>query len=218
MGNKPSSSPAPPPPPPPPPPPTILPFVRPKAIDINLTVEKSKTCSGCAVAAAAGTSSSAITLTRNLMGQIDIPARASSSKWVWDNAVGFRDDGTPYLVEADTETDQRCSSKCGYIVANPAKWGKEIDLGKIDAKGNWTAENGGHVRQMFSRDLNDWQSDQRLAGRRAKSSGKRVYMWNPSDELTDSGGSYAINYRNYGALTKLFLKPTLPFSVNYSGM
>jgi len=43
-------------------------------------------------------------------------------------------------------------------------------------------------------------------------------MWNPSDDRTDPLGSYAINYKNYGALTKLFLKPTLPFSVNYSGM
>jgi hypothetical protein len=43
-------------------------------------------------------------------------------------------------------------------------------------------------------------------------------IWNPSDDVKDPLGSYAINYNNHGALTKLFMKPTLPFSINYYGM
>ena len=41
---------------------------------------------------------------------------------------------------------------------------------------------------------------------------KVVPIWNPSDEVIVNA-----NTRVYGALTKLYLKPTLPFTVNYSG-
>jgi hypothetical protein len=42
-----------------------------------------------------------------------------------------------------------------------------------------------------------------------------VPMWNPSDDPVDKYGSHAINYNNYGSLTKLFLKPTIPFQITY---
>jgi hypothetical protein len=151
------------------------------------------------------------------MGKIDVgPPKAPSSKWVWDSSVGIGDDGVPYLVETPDELNQRCSSKCSYVVANPRNWGKKIDLGEIGADGSWTAENGGQLRQMFDRDLNDWRSDQRIASLRTKNNGKKVYLWNPSDDPDDANGSIAVNYENHGALTKLYLKPTLPFTVTFS--
>jgi hypothetical protein len=45
---------------------------------------------------------------------------------------------------------------------------------------------------------------------------KRIRIWNPSDELTDADGSIALNYNNYGALTKLHIKPTIPFKVEFN--
>ena len=41
---------------------------------------------------------------------------------------------------------------------------------------------------------------------------KVVPIWNPSDEII-----VGANTKYYGVLTKLYLKPTLPFTVNYSG-
>jgi hypothetical protein len=45
---------------------------------------------------------------------------------------------------------------------------------------------------------------------------KRVRIWNPSDNPTDPEGSIALNYNNYGALTKLHIKPTIPFKVEFN--
>ena len=216
-GSKPSG-----PPPPPPDPPYVPPakqsFTRgtPPA-NMKLSVDQSATCKTCAIGMDTGISSSTVVLTRNIMGQIDVPPpKAPSSKWVWDQSVGIADNGVPELVETPSERNQRCSSKCDYLVANPANWGKKIDLGEVDAKGNWTAENGGQLTQMFDRDLEAWRSDQRIASRHTKNNGKKVYMWNPSDDPTDASSSQAVNYENHGALTKLFLKPTLPFTVTFS--
>lgn len=217
-GSKQSSGPPPPPPPPPYVPPAKQVFTRgtPPA-NMKLSIAQSASCKTCAIGMDQGISSSTVILTRNIMGQIDVPPpKAPSSKWVWDQSVGIGDDAVPYQVETQDELNQRCSSKCGYLVANPANWGKKIDLGEVDAKGNWTAENGGQLTQMFNRDLEAWRSDQRIASKHTKNNGKQVYMWNPSDDPTDANSSQAVNYNNHGALTKLYLKPTLPFSVTFS--
>jgi hypothetical protein len=42
-------------------------------------------------------------------------------------------------------------------------------------------------------------------------------VWNPFDDRKDVNGSHHINRVTHGGLTKMFLKPTLPFSVNFSG-
>lgn len=223
MGASQSSQPSGPPPPPPPPPyvpPPKQVFTRGKPADMALTVAKSASCRTCAIGIDPGVSSSTVTLTRNIMGQIDVPPpKAPSSKWVWDNSVGIDDDGVPYQVESSDELRQRCSGGCTYKVANPATWGKNISRGgDVDAKGDLLINAGESERLTiaFQKDLNDWRSDQRIASLRNRNNGKKVYMWNPSDDPTDGSGSQAINYNNHGALTKLYLKPTLPFNVTFS--
>jgi hypothetical protein len=44
----------------------------------------------------------------------------------------------------------------------------------------------------------------------------QVRIWNPSDDPKDPARSIAINNREFGALTKLFVKPTIPFPVSFS--
>ena len=44
---------------------------------------------------------------------------------------------------------------------------------------------------------------------------KRVYIWNPSDPNWLQGGSHELNWNNHGALTKLYMKPTIPFKVSF---
>ena len=193
-----------------------------------LTVAKSASCRTCAIGIDPGVSSSSVILTRNIMGQIDVPPpKAPSSKWVWDDSVAIDDDGTPYMVETRDQTLQRCGAGCKYTVANPANWGKKLTVPiasigsvKVDVEKNGDAvftENGGIVAiELFRQDLNAWGSDQRIASLHKRNNGKKVYMWNPSDDPTNESGSQAINYNNHGALTKLYLKPTLPFSVTFS--
>jgi hypothetical protein len=41
-----------------------------------------------------------------------------------------------------------------------------------------------------------------------------IMLWNPSETKGDKG-SVAVNYKTHGALTKVFLKPTIPFSITY---
>ena len=50
----------------------------------------------------------------------------------------------------------------------------------------------------------------------SKNRQKVVRMWNPSDSPTDAEGAIALNYETHGALTKLYLKPTLPFNLTFS--
>ena len=184
---------------------------------MKLTIADSATCRTCAIGMDTGISSSTVILTRNIMGQIPVPApKAPSSKWVWYNSVGIEDNGVPYQLETSDEINQRCSAGCEYMVANPANWGKKIGTIEVDAKGNAAAKSGADVSTLFRQDLNEWRSDQRIASRRTKNNGKKVYMWNPSDDPTDGDSSQAVNYDNHGALTKLFLKPTLPFNVTFS--
>lgn len=184
---------------------------------MKLTVAQSASCPTCAISMDIGISSSTVILTRNIMGSIDVaPPTAPSSKWVWDSSVGIGDDGVPYQVETQEELNQRCSNRCSYLVADPTVWGKKRYGQPVDAKGNTDLENGNFVRELFKEDLSAWRSDQRIASRHTKNNGKKVYMWNPSDDPTDAHGSQAVNYENHGALTKLYLKPTLPFSVTFS--
>jgi hypothetical protein len=44
---------------------------------------------------------------------------------------------------------------------------------------------------------------------------KRVHIWNPSDPQWLRGGSHELNWNNHGALTKLFMKPTIPFKISF---
>jgi hypothetical protein len=43
-----------------------------------------------------------------------------------------------------------------------------------------------------------------------------VRIWNPSDDPLDPTRSIVINHRKFGALTKLFIKPTIPFPISFS--
>lgn len=44
---------------------------------------------------------------------------------------------------------------------------------------------------------------------------QNVILWNPS-ETKGENGAVAINYKTHGALTKVFLKPTIPFEIGYA--
>ena len=216
-GSKPSGPPPPPPPPPfnPPPPKNFQKGSPPE--NMKLTISGSASCPSCRIGIEADFSSSVVILSRDIMGKIPAPPpKAQSDSWVWDNSVAFGEDGIPYLVETPPERTQRCSNRCNYLVADSSVWGKKRYGHPVDAKGNTDLESGDFLTALFEEDLVAWKSDQRMASKRTQSNKKMVYMWNPSDDPKDPNGSIAVNYNNHGALTKLFLKPTLPFTVTFS--
>lgn len=232
-GSKPSGPPPPPPPPPfnPPPPKNFQKGSPPE--NMKLTIGGSASCPSCRIGIEADFSSSVVILSRDIMGKIPAPPpKAQSDSWVWDNFVGIDGNGLPYLVEWDPEIRRRCVNTCKYKRANPEVFGmKQISGGdageKVDIGPDGTImlsfksadgfTNAYNVEQHFADDLAAWKADQNAS--RAKGETKRgnmVYMWNPSDDPKDPNGSIAVNYQNHGALTKLFIKPTLPFTVTFS--
>ena len=185
---------------------------------VTLTIKEAAGCSTCTVRTDGGMTISSVMMTRDILGKVDGPApKASSDDWVWDDAVGFEANGKPFLVESDQEINERCKAKCQYKFANPARIGTGPADRKVASNGIQEQLNGDEFRVAFKADLDAWSANQRSAAAKAKARRQQVVrMWNPSDSPTDAEGAIALNYQTHGALTKLYLKPTLPFNLTFS--
>jgi hypothetical protein len=185
---------------------------------ITLSVAEAAGCPTCTVRTEGGMTISELMMTRDILGKVDGPApKASSDSWVWDDAVGFNDRGQPYLVESNQELNKRCESSCNYKFANPIMIGQGPAERKVGGNGIQEQKNGDQIRAAFKSDLDAWSANQRATAAKAKSNRQKVVrMWNSSDDPTDGEGSIALNYETHGALTKLYLKPTLPFNLTFS--
>lgn len=227
MGNKQSS--------PPPPPEPVEAYVPPEkdtstptkpkfdreTANLQLTVERTADCSSCQLTVDPTLSSATVILTRNILGKLDAPKDpAPSDSWVWDPYVKKDKDGVPTLAETSQQRDQRCGRRgtgspgCIYIRADPSTHGKTIGR-PIDASGAQHENDEGDLYDTFQDDLNHWKIDQASAKAKNRTPKKMVRIWNPSDDPDDIDGSQAINYTNHGALTKLYLKPTIPFQITF---
>jgi hypothetical protein len=128
---------------------------------------------------------------------------------------------TDELLEAGytkiMELDERCKAKCNYKFANPAMVGQGPANRKVAGNGIQEQSNGTEIRAAFKSDLDAWSANQRSNAAKARANRQKVVrMWNPSDNPTDGDGAIALNYETHGALTKLYLKPTLPFNLTFS--
>jgi hypothetical protein len=232
MGNT-SSQPAPAPAPAPAPyvPPTTSKFERPKnSTNLALSVKNSSSCDTCKIILDPTLSSSSVTLTRDILGKIPASQKAPSDNWTWDRFVIFQN-GVPTLFESNADIDLRCGSRCTYKRADPSAFGQtkikatgcgeETDVGPdgtVVLRLGSAGANRSNVLCHFKDDKIAWEADQKLASKRSqtKTSDKMVRIWNPSDDPTDPDGSIALNYTNYGALTKLHIKPSIPFKVEFN--
>ena len=231
MGNT-SSQPAPAPPPPAPyVPPTTAKFERPaNSTTLALSVKNSSSCDTCKIILDPTLSSSTVTLTRDILGKINASQKAPSDSWVWDKFVIF-ENGVPTLFETDADIDKRCGSRCTYKRADPSVFGQtkmkasgcgeDTDVGPdgtVVLKLGSAGANRSNVLCHFRDDKIAWEADQKLASKRSqtRSSEKMVRIWNPSDDPTDPDGSIALNYTNHGALTKLHIKPSIPFKIEFN--
>jgi hypothetical protein len=185
---------------------------------VTLTIREAAACPTCVIRTDGGMTISSVMMTRDILGKVDGPApKASSDDWVWDDAVAFNEKGIPYLVETDAELNERCKGKCNYKWANPVRIGTGPADRKVAGNGIQERLDGGDFRISFKMDKDDWSANQRAAAAKAKARRQQVVrMWNPSDSPTDPEGAIALNYTTHGALTKLYLKPTLPFNLTFS--
>ena len=208
MGNKQSS---PPDPGPPPAEPIVLPVIpkfekkRPETLSLQLGPGKSDNCLTCAITVDPTLSSSTVVLTRDILGKIERP-------------------GIPYPPSNLPNMNSRPSRGGGYEVPYPSKlngigqevttlsWKTETILsdqenGWQDTTGKWD-EKYNNQKALEEKHKKEW--DKKYNGKMG------VRIWNPSDDPTDPQMSIAINNLEFGALTKLFIKPTIPFPVSFS--
>jgi hypothetical protein len=185
---------------------------------VTLTIREAAGCSTCTVRTDGGMTISSVMMTRDILGKVDGPApKASSDSWVWDDAVAFNERGVPELAETNQELDERCKGKCNYKWANPTRIGTGPADRKVAANGIQERLDGGDFRISFKMDKDDWSANQRANAAKGRARRQQVVrMWNPSDSPTDADGAIALNYETHGALTKLYLKPTLPFNLTFS--
>jgi hypothetical protein len=230
MGNSPSQ-PAPAPAPAPYVPPKVDKFERPvNSSTLALSIRNSLSCDTCKIVLDPTLSSSTVTLTRDILGKIPASQKAPSDSWTWDRFVIF-ENGVPTLFETREEIEKRCAARCSYKRADPAMFGltkiKSSTNGEeVNVGGDGTIQlalqsafaNYANIDGHFKDDKAAWEADQRLARKRSQtnSSDKMVRIWNPSDDPTDPDGSIALNYKNYGALTKLHIKPSIPFKIEFN--
>lgn len=228
MGQKQSS-----PPPPPPEPPYVpsakgsadagkpsLPPRETASLQLSLDPEPAS-CKTCRLTVDPTLSSATVILTRNILGKLDAPRDpAPSDSWVWDPYVIKDENGVPKLAETWGQIQQRCGSpfntkECIYVRADPSTHGTTIDGRKVDAGGAQKQTFDMQLSVAFNDDLAKWKADQASANAKNQKPKKMVRIWNPSDDPTDINGSQSINYKNHGALTKLYLKPTIPFNITF---
>ena len=185
---------------------------------VTLTIKEAAGCSTCVVRTDGGMTISSVMMTRDILGKVDGPApKAASDSWVWDDFVAFNEKGIPELVETDQELTARCTPSCNYKVANPAMVGTGPEGRKVASNLNHEQRSLADIKAAFNADKAAWSSNQRAnAAKASKNRQQVVRMWNPSDSPTDGDGAIALNYETHGALTKLYLKPTLPFNLTFS--
>jgi hypothetical protein len=205
------SSPAPPPGPPPvPPAPVQKPVFKkpdPKILALQIGPGKSTNCLTCAITIDPTLSSATVVLSRDILGKILAPPK-------------------PYPPSNLPDITKRPSDGGGYEVPYPNKLngiGREEDLTTLswknetllsdhenhwqDHASNWTATYN-EQKAVEEKHMKEWDKKYNMK--------KAVRIWNPSDDPTDPKQSIAVNNLEYGALTKLFIKPTIPFPISFS--
>lgn len=171
----------------------------------GLKIADSAACGlACAITVDSTLTSSSVTLSRDILGKLDAPDEgAPSDGWIWDATVEFRD-GKPVWTAGEKRDWSRGAF---YTYANPDKWGKD----GVEPNGTRWANNQLNAWPWVNQDIADWKKDQEAHSKERGTDTKLVYIWNPSDDTI-----VKMNTDTYGALTKLFLKPTLPFKVTFN--
>lgn len=202
---------------PPPPPPE-------KLSEDGLQVSQAYACGpGCRITVDSTITSSSLVLSRDILGKLDPidTTGAPSDAWVWDPIVQF-EGGKPVNFQSERHPVLLGKFKWNgasgggnwYKRANPDLWGKggtPCCHGDVNDKGDQWEDNNDQAHSAIQEDIDAWQKDQDAHDKELQEKGKSVNIWNTSDD-----NIVALNTETYGALTKLFVKPTIPFKVSFS--
>ena len=197
--------------------------------DMKVDVSSSKGCTGCIVGFDSGITTSVVVLSRNIMGKIPIAVRPyppsnlpqdATENGSWYDHGGNRHEDYARDIKgkamSGTTRDNPDGQGCRTCMYNPPFPGQDYPevLSKADVKklGSGLEYSQTYAAQSIVEDANRRKID---ALNNLHS--QRVMIWNPSDDPSDPNSSIAVNYISHGGLTKLYLKPPLPFSINYSG-
>jgi len=161
----------------------------------GLRIDDSFACGpGCSLMIDSTITSSSLVLTRDILGKLEAADQgAPSDEWVWDDSWDLSS-GEPKFFSGEKDW----SKGNWYTFAKPGQ------------KAVW-ANNELEAKMHAGMDLYNWKVDQEEHAKKRGDNPKQVYIWNPSDD-----GIVQMNTETYGALTKLFLKPTLPFKVSFN--
>jgi len=171
----------------------------------------------CKIGIAPGLSSSTVILSRDIIGKrpikytLELPVEDdydSREEWQKDLNIPFIS-ANGYVAPSPENIDGIFPYECKF----PDKKFPDVWLDGIPS--------GVTTNLGFTKILNRAEEELKRNVARVKDQGSldedsRVLMWNPS-ETNGPEGAVAINYKTHGALTKVFLKPTIPFSISYSG-
>lgn len=186
----------------------------------GLEWEKSLACGpGCRLVVDEAITSSSVILSRDILGKMDAPDEGTASdEWEWDPIVKLDDDGSPIpfkgahpeLADVLVNRFKRNGERGGgnwYKRADPSVWGQS----GITADGGQWMNNNDHAIQAVNEDIAAWKKDQDAHNAKRGGNNKMVYIWNPSND-----DMVQVNTDTYGALTRLFLKPTIPFKLTFN--
>ena len=213
----------------------------PPNLSLQIGPGKSTNCLTCAITIDPTLSSATVVLSRDILGKIQQPAlpyppsnlpKVDPSSGTDANGNGKNGCGRTGGKGYGPPGNVCCNNGCWYIVPHPNRRDDglvESDTGPITkfswADGTLLSDHRAHaVRGNNTNE--DWTSEylnqlaeeiQHKKDWDAKNAARlQVRIWNPSDDPKDPARSIAINNREFGALTKLFVKPTIPFPVSFS--
>ena len=200
------------------------PFQKPTAPTLALTNKLSKPCLNCDIVIPPGLSSSTVILSRDIIGK-----QPKLVKLPMLIPIGNRNDPSGparYLMSGNLATIYSrnflvpaepmniiyvaqgflVGGKFACMCAFPNKKFPEVWVdGRPSAE--YTFNEYANIRKAQESEYNE-NSD------KIKSPELGIMLWNPSETKGDKG-AVAVNYKTHGALTKIFLKPTIPFSITY---
>ena len=163
----------------------------------------------CSIIVDGTITSSSVTLSRDILGKLEVPDEggAPSDEWEWDPSFDMKDGKPVWSGWARTNW----GGGAIYKTANPSKFGRDGYDSEGKRWANYHKDGRTDASQWAKEDIQDWTDDQKKYEKsKVGDATKQVYIWNPSDD-----GIVELNRETYGALTKLFLKPTLPFKVSF---
>jgi hypothetical protein len=191
-----------------------------KPLEIGLP---SADCGFCGLTVDPTLSSATVILTRNVLGATNVPPMPMPPSNLPRGAKyggDFHDHGNNKheYYEVDMYGRRVSQAKDGSNLYSPPFPGsgfpEVLSAAETVKFQDGTAGQLEFAHKWVAQVLEEHKNRQKIKAQNALAK-KRVQIWNPSDPKWLQGGSHELNWNNHGALTKLYMKPTIPFKVSF---